>query len=92
MIKYRGPFDTQAQAEAYVESVAGQGVPLKEYESFAVPSRFPRHWRALPPRDVIFAVYDDPSADWPDEHPEFDGVSHCWTVARPDKPGSAPKV
>ena len=91
MIKYRGPFDTQAEAEAYVESVAGQGVPFRGYERHAVPSRLARPPR-IEAREVVFAVYDDPRADWPDEYPEFDQAGHRWTVARPNRPNSTPEA
>lgn len=77
MIKIRGPFSDRVAAEAWVASVAKQGVPFKEY----VEREIPRKGILGPPEHVqTFAIFDDPEATWPDEHLAFDDVRQSWRV------------
>ena len=78
MIKIRGPFDSQDAAQAWVDSVAGQNVPFKGFERRELPATGLDRLR--PRREVVFAVFDDPEADWPDEEIVFDESLQRWTA------------
>jgi hypothetical protein len=82
MRKVRGPFYSSAEAQAYVVAVAGQGVPFERFEEY--PLDRARRWRSLfgPRPTAIFAVYDDPALDDPDEHIVFDPAQR-WVIEQP---------